>query len=99
MFIGHIIRRDWIIFCMAYFQRDPRRSVTLFLLTVLAVADFMFLVPMAFLLPVIGMCQFVDNCSPALQNVAYLYVKRKISNTNIFIRPAYLYLDILSYGL
>ena len=48
-------------------RRDPRKSVTLFLLTVLAVADFMFLMPMVVLFVVPGFCRFVPNCNPSLE--------------------------------
>lgn len=49
-------------------KRDPRKSVTLFLLTVLAVADFLFLMPMVVLFVVPGFCRFVPKCSPSLEH-------------------------------
>lgn len=48
-------------------KRDPRKSVTLFLLSVLAVADFLFLMPMFVLFVVPGFCRFVPNCNPNLE--------------------------------
>ena len=48
-------------------RRDPRKSVTLFLLTVLAVADFLFLMPMVVLFVVPGFCRFLPDCNPSLE--------------------------------
>ncbi len=49
-------------------RRDPRTSVTLFLLTVLAVVDFLFLIPMTLLFVVPGVCRFLWNCPLVVRN-------------------------------
>ena len=61
-FFGNIIS-------IVILRRDPRKSVTLFLLTSLAVADFLFLIPITFLFSVPGACRFMVTCSPTLRNL------------------------------
>lgn len=60
------------ILSITILRRDPRHSVTLFLLTCLAVVDFLFVLPMVLLVVIPGVCRFVCECPHRLR-VAVVY--------------------------